>query len=260
MMPETGVGSFRELTAALWAARRELGNRIVWYRGHRCAAWSLRPSVAREFTLWDERNMVSKFMLDARVRHPACPHQQDSAGWLSLMRHYGLPTRLLDWTESPMVAAFFAVAFEAPEGDAAVWQLVPGQLNQRVSSEDTVPLLGDCRGVLEPALTREVDDVDHVVAAYAPRTDLRMLVQQAAYTVHGKGVAIEQLQGSESFLSKFVIPLDAVANVCDGLRLCGIRRRDLYPDLANLAADIADEHRAIVRQHTRAAPEADAQT
>src|SRR5208337_1741833 len=48
-----------------------------------------------------------------------------------LMRHYGAPTRLLDWTESVLIAAYFAVACQQRGRSAAIWMLDPYTLNEQ---------------------------------------------------------------------------------------------------------------------------------
>src|SRR2546422_6373760 len=43
--------------------------------------------------------------------------------WLAIAQHHGLPTRLLDWTYNPLVAAYFAVEEEVAETDSAIYAM-----------------------------------------------------------------------------------------------------------------------------------------
>src|SRR5690349_18540309 len=115
---------------------REGNNWRWWFRGHGDAAWALLPGVHRGYSERQERYFTNEFRPRAGMRHVSTPDRDDYAGWLALMQHYGLPTRLLDWSRSPLVAAYFATeACQShqqgkPLADACVWAVAPGKLNE----------------------------------------------------------------------------------------------------------------------------------
>ena len=109
-------------------------HQYVWWRGQsRDEGWDLVPRVHR--LPLSERLLVPRFMQKVHACHNDCPRQDDYLGWLVLMQHYSFPTRLLDWTESPLFAAFFACdnVFDADkrnkEENAVIWGLLPCTLN-----------------------------------------------------------------------------------------------------------------------------------
>jgi FRG domain len=110
---------------------------VLWFRGHRVADWEVSPGIWREnrYTGDQERIFTNRFSSRAATRHQSLPQYHDAATWLVLMQHYGLPTRLLDWTRSPLMAVCFAVEdylyerTSEPE-DAVVWVLDPHSLNE----------------------------------------------------------------------------------------------------------------------------------
>src|ERR1700692_2574243 len=102
----------------------------AWFRGQADASWSLVPGLYRggiSYTL--EREMTRDFALYAA---PFLSAQSTNTALerLFVMQHYGLPTRLLDWTESHLVALFFAVVDHTSPKDAAVFALDPWRLNE----------------------------------------------------------------------------------------------------------------------------------
>lgn len=104
----------------------------LWFRGVTRSSYKLVPSVWRGSTpRQEESDLTCSFLNRARSRYHACPGNEDYAAWLYLMRHHGLKTRLLDWSESILVAAFFAVHKQVNKtSTASIWAMNPCELNR----------------------------------------------------------------------------------------------------------------------------------
>ena len=208
----------------------------AWFRGQSDASWTLRPSIARrEWKAGHEPNRCIHFMNRARTRHNACPPSDDLPGWLFLMQHYGLHTRLLDWTESPLVALYFAV--EAHDAtDAAVHVLDPHRLNAVHGHKPGVllPHHPDARKLIAPAF-KSSDPISAVVAVLPPEMDYRMLLQRSVFTVHGDTAPLDSHPRESEFLAKMVVPANRRTDIKRQLHALGIDRAHLFPDLSNLA-------------------------
>jgi len=232
------VRNVGELVATLQALHGKASGPL-WFRGHRCAQWQLRPTVHRAQGL-READLASQFVLEAPARHSAIPALDDLSAWLTLMRHYGLPSRLLDWTDSPLVAAYFAVAYEQGEGDRAIWALRPVELNELHGVQGIPFLTHDAvRSLVEHAFGRGHGG-GMTLAVRAAQMDLRMALQAARYTIHGSTDALDESADASSFLSQLVIPGEAVDQFKADLSLLGIRRSVLFPDLEHLAKELQE--------------------
>lgn len=251
-----------------------------WFRGQADTAWSLQcrlwrrgPDVADHggaaYTHNDERNLAHRFRVRAATRRPDAPNYSDAAGWLSLMQHYGLPTRLLDWSRSPLVAAYFALP-ETPvenknvQRDAAIWVLNPHELNYRRCRNSLTPGLSSRqlgRLVSDAFFDREQHQAeshfragDHaeVMAAMAWEADPRMVVQQGAFTVHAgprsagrRGVrGLDEESDAHEYLTLLKIPADTTARLRREVAAAGFREGDLFPDLEHLARELVDTYPA----------------
>lgn len=216
----------------------------AWWRGQP-AGEPLLPSAFRcGATQRMEARRARRFMLQAGTRHSDVPAPEQYARWLFLMQHYGLPTRLLDWTESPLIATYFAVEKQGGK-PAYVWALDPDGLNesqfpgqadhpQLTYLDDDSPLV--TAAFLEQS-RRDLPD-QRVLAVFPPELDLRMLQQQSVFTLHGGNTPIEELENNDFFLTFYEIPATASERILKELDWLGIRASTLFPDLTHLAGDV----------------------
>ena len=217
-------------------------NRILWYRGHRDASWALEPLVKRGYSE-DERILTHRFRSRAGIRHGLIPAYGDLASWLALMQHYGLPTRLLDWTRSPMVALFFALENAwrfTNHVDACIWILEPHALNSNQGLEPVTAALNAqmYSDFIAPAYYHKSKEPGTIAAAMVSETDQRMFVQQGFFTIHSADAPLSEMQLPNGVLAKVTIPAQHVRALSFDVELCGFRRGDLFPDLQSLADEL----------------------
>jgi hypothetical protein len=256
------VGSLAEYFATVFAIRdrwtkedrqrRRLSSGqsvTVWFRGLPDATLRLEPSLYRGRTnikeaLDDEDEIRTDFtnnglqMMDGF--RPA-----DDWEWYFLMRHYGAPTRLLDWTDGAAIALYFACGDLATRtsNDAAVWVLDPMWLNNQVLGRDTV-LLTSWAEVAPylPTAFESALSAQYPVAVDPPHVARRLAVQKGRFTIHGTqpdGLEALQVKAEEPLrLLKISIARKAVAQVRDDLETCGITETTLFPDLEALGREL----------------------
>jgi len=232
------------IEAVLSANRRFQGQ--VWWRGQSISTWTLSPSVARlNRGHRYEQNMILRFMQRAPARHPKTPGPTDISGWLFLMQHYRLPTRLLDWTESPLTACFFSVDLhQHPNDDGALYALSPYALNYAQVQEYAVltPAHPKAFAAVRHAFNDDVPDVNYTVGLLPSEADVRMMVQLSVFTVHGSAMDLEGLPNRHDFLMKFEVPATAKPLLAEQLKTLGVRESALFPDLEHLASETKGLH------------------
>lgn len=211
-----------------------------WFRGQADAEWQLIPGLYR-FKEADEHELRSDF--ERRARPLAVEEKLFTPwDWYFFGQHYGMPTRLLDWTEGSLLALYFAIRSGISGRDAAVWALDPWWLNTQVLNKNEVML------PTEPEITPYLPHIfsketlpPFPTAIAAPHVSRRMAVQRACFTIHGRipdGFSEVAKDGDMKGLAKIVVPHQKLPSIQKDLHTCGISETTVFYDLEGLVREL----------------------
>ena len=231
------------------------------FRGHSKGWWKLLPSLLRYEYIrrnqYVESNIINEFKRFANPHILSEP--SDLLEWIALAQQHGVPTRLLDWTENPLIALFFAVRDAYDESqiqDAAVWSM-QGIASFREASTDALTYMDKILGRHEeldiefPHLAsasfhtlQQLDNHSHnypFFLYYPKHITSRIPAQRSCFTVHPNTNAdiasIEDFYEHVSFvldLRKFIITGKRRVDIRIRLEELGIDQYTLFPDLDGL--------------------------
>ncbi len=225
------------------------------FRGQMSAEWNLVSSLTRRLRRFcpdplswqrrEERAMrifrrkAHIYLRDSRVL-------DDDLRCLAMMQHHGAPTRLLDFTKSPFVAAFFAL--ERTTSDAALFALnTPALWN--------MPPLFDASMLRERIDLRVRGNFDRYFAGNSnpilwfgepAEMDRRLVAQSGLFVVPGQlhqslSDILQHYDPAGSLLKKIVLPLRLRERAMNSLYRMNITHATLFPDMEGLARSIGYE-------------------
>jgi FRG domain len=234
----------------------------LWYRGCGSTKYELSPSLYRHptFRTPDElANLERQLMVRFRQRSIPYHSRPLVEDWdtLFFMQHNGVPTRLLDWTENPLIALHFALMGarkeKIPSGravfrsDAVVWMLDPVAWNRHalkhVSFDGAVLSPGD-DALKGYSPTPEFKGMhSQPVALYGAHNSARIVAQQGVFTIFGRETKpIERVFRQDGFppgcLTRIVLQKTAIRRMRKSLLNHGVTESVVFPDLEGLAREI----------------------
>jgi hypothetical protein len=197
------------------------------FRGHSDMKYTLVPSVGRDSHSSRtrqkyERSLFDIFQREAHGLLAALPTTEWE--WLSLARHHGLPTRLLDWTHNPLVALYFAVEAN-PEVDGELFAL-----NAVTKGSESVR-------------TGSPFDIRTPVKYYPNIVSPRIRAQEGLFVACAElEVPLDQALATGWHVETLRIPAARKKHLRYELFRVGVHASSLFPDLDGLAARIRWQH------------------
>ena len=261
---EVTVHNWDELQSAIfdgvWDEKilRYRDNRV--YRGMANQKWSLYPSLnracAHDLTL--EKQMIRSFK---KYGYADLKDIQSFWQLLALAQQYGLPTRLLDWTYSPLVAAHFATEDQhAYNKDGVIWCVDVEKMNLQLPPALRGLLEAERGNIFSIEMLDKIGGNFDTLSALSPRPFAlffepaslvnRIANQYALFSIcSDPAVAINDLSDTEGCFKRIVIPAEAKLEIRDKLDYINISERMIYPGLGGISKWITRRYAALGPQY-----------
>ena len=197
----------------------------------------LIPSVGRLDTLNNsglmyyeyERETLTRFKARAYAELKQVP--KNDWEWLALAQHHGLPTRYLDWTESPLVALYFATK---PEIN------LNGSLKKCNSNGGAIFAFHTCH-YIDPAFEPSPFDFKGIGLYYPPHIEKRITGQFGLFSVQeGPTIPFDESfhENDQNWVTKIEFDSKTAQKIQKQLFLLGIRHETIFPDLDGFSFDL----------------------
>lgn len=213
---------------------RESRTRTYWFRGHPRPEWRLVPSALRfrrSASKARALGLMTVFRRLAELRIPNRPEAHEDLKWIQIAQHHGLPTQLLDWTENPAVALYFACQDTTTDG--MVFIVNPEELNRRTfpSAPRVLDCIGDS-GLIDLLLKKGSKSSKHrraVVAINPVLHNERILLQRGTFTLHGESSRPLD-ESSAPSLAYLPVAKESKSRLLQQLAGIGIDEMSIFPE------------------------------
>jgi hypothetical protein len=260
-----GQGGYTIRRAADWSALTKLvamaeaklrpdQSETLWFRGTSNQAYTLEPTLMRDTanlpkSSHDETEQELFFEFQARAPDLRSRNLSDWE-YLFYSRHHGVPTRLIDWTDTLGVSIYFALELFMdgqlegkgnPTAEPAIWILNPYSLNEKT---------WDFRDIILPRYLGLQDQDywdfgelligsgdwawDGPVAIYPIQLSDRVRAQRGWFTIHGNNRSPLEAQYPK-LVWKIILEKQCIEEALHFLQWAGFNKFSIYPDFDNLA-------------------------
>lgn len=246
-----------------WAELQEIIDPLAGgcvFRGQGSMDWPLLPSFNRVVPVTDELHAlrleteaILRFRCDGHSFIPPSVLPPNAISlkaldtyveWLMLMQHYGAPTRLLDWSDSPYVALYFAV-IDGSDHDCALWYFSSIPIRTAVLAHfGRNPGEFLDYGEFSADEIRRPSDAPLVFCAQKKQRSMREVAQQGVFTFSNRiGAdqqdAIARSCGNAPF-GRVIIPHECKMEFSYRLSLMNVTAATLFPGLEGVSTSIRD--------------------